>query len=303
MKRFCFSIFIFCLGFFLSQPSLKGQETLLNTTIDQFLTQTEGYSFDSQEDLAYHIFKWVSGRTRYNKTINYSTLFQSSFHYESLEDKAAKEWDLNVQLANYTAKYQEAVCHGYATLFYVLAEELGLTARIVTGFAHNDINKIGKKQRSNHAWVEVLIGETWEHIDPTWGAGYFEVTSGKFRQSLQDAYFLMPREYVDLVYEPLDGPKVKTEDKLAKPVYYRGFFNNELKLLDDLGGTASPYKFLKLRIENVPKNKTLYLLNNNQEGKLRRLENQEDTFEIPRLQRGDLMIFLDTELILGFKVR
>ena len=303
MKRFTLCTLIFCFGTFLNNKLLVGQETPLNKTIAKFLTETKTQNFSNQEELAYHIFKWVGSRTRYNKTINYNQLFKSSFSYENLAEKVAKQRDLYVQLANYTAKYQEAICHGYATLYHILAGELGLTSRIVTGFAHNNIYKIGKKQRSNHAWIEVLIDENWEHIDPTWGAGYFDITTGKFKQELQETYFLMLREYVNLIYEPLEGPKSETKEKVAKPVYYQGFFNNELSLKDDFDGTVSPYTFLRITIENVPKNKNLYLLNNDQEGELRRIETKEDTFEIPRLQRGNLMIFIENELILGFKIR
>ncbi len=54
-----------------------------------------------------------------------------------------------------------AVCQGYATLFYRLARESGLEARVI----------VGQSREQNHAWNIVQIGSYYYNLDSTWDAG------------------------------------------------------------------------------------------------------------------------------------
>ena len=51
-----------------------------------------------------------------------------------------------------------AVCQGYATLYYRMALELGLDARIITGWSDNE----------RHAWNIVKINDLYYNLDATW---------------------------------------------------------------------------------------------------------------------------------------
>ena len=53
-----------------------------------------------------------------------------------------------------------AVCQGYAVLFYRLALELGIDARVITGYANGD-----------HAWNIVKLNNIYYNLDSTWDAG------------------------------------------------------------------------------------------------------------------------------------
>ena len=71
----------------------------------------------------------------------------------------------NLNDPNYTLKFsayaalinKTSVCQGYATLFYRLALEAGLDARVIAGVAGG----------GNHAWNIVKIGKTYYHLDAT----------------------------------------------------------------------------------------------------------------------------------------
>ena len=55
----------------------------------------------------------------------------------------------------------EAVCQGYATLFYRMAEACGIDTRVIAGTSRN----------LNHAWNIVKLGQHYFNVDSTWDAG------------------------------------------------------------------------------------------------------------------------------------
>ena len=75
----------------------------------------------------------------------------------------------NLNDPNYTLKFsayaalinKTSVCQGYATLFYRLALEAGLDARVIAGVAGG----------GNHAWNIVKINGSYYNLDSTWDAG------------------------------------------------------------------------------------------------------------------------------------
>ncbi|WP_053069895.1 transglutaminase domain-containing protein [Clostridium novyi] len=59
----------------------------------------------------------------------------------------------------------ETVCQGYALLFYKMATEAGLEARIMTG---NAFSKSANQKPQPHAWNLIKINDNWYQIDLTW---------------------------------------------------------------------------------------------------------------------------------------
>lgn len=57
-----------------------------------------------------------------------------------------------------TGEKNQTVCQGYALVFYKMAKEAGLEARIMTG----------KSRDQNHAWNLIRINGEWYQIDLTW---------------------------------------------------------------------------------------------------------------------------------------
>jgi sorbitol-specific phosphotransferase system component IIA len=59
-----------------------------------------------------------------------------------------------------------AVCQGYASLFYYLANASGVDCRIVKGEAQNN-----KGVWEHHAWNLVKVGDKYYYVDVTWDSG------------------------------------------------------------------------------------------------------------------------------------
>ncbi len=83
-----------------------------------------------------------------------------------------------------------AVCQGYASLFYRMAKEAGLSVRVVTG---------GMFDGGRHAWNIVKIGNVYYNVDCTWGsdsadaqAQYFLLGSLEYNQTYCDYEFTLP---------------------------------------------------------------------------------------------------------------
>lgn len=63
---------------------------------------------------------------------------------------------------------KSAVCQGYATAFYRLALECGLSARYITGTGTTSSGT------ENHGWNIVELEDAWYYVDATWDAARWE---------------------------------------------------------------------------------------------------------------------------------
>ena len=75
-----------------------------------------------------------------------------------------------------------AVCQGYALLFYRMALEAGIDARLIAGFGSSN------SYDSAHAWNIVKIGSKYYNLDSTWDAGknpylYFLKSNASFEEN------------------------------------------------------------------------------------------------------------------------
>lgn len=78
------------------------------------------------------------------------------YDYENLNDDS---YDL--KFTAYAALMNgTAVCQGYASLYYRMALEAGLDARVITGYGNDE----------RHAWNIVKIGNLYYNLDATWDA-------------------------------------------------------------------------------------------------------------------------------------
>lgn len=86
-----------------------------------------------------------------------------------------------------------SVCNGYARLYEALAKEVGLEAKLVSGFARGYGVKPGDPipKESNHAWNVVKVDGEWRLVDSTWGAGHLD-QGGTFVREFDDFWFLTP---------------------------------------------------------------------------------------------------------------
>lgn len=104
-----------------------------------------------------------------------------TYDYINLDNDAHKlKYTAYAALINKTA-----VCQGYAALFYRLALECGIDARVVSGVSFDEA----------HGWNIVQIDDKYYYADSTWDAGltqydYFLLGSADFKDHDNDAEYL-----------------------------------------------------------------------------------------------------------------
>ncbi|WP_026572978.1 transglutaminase domain-containing protein [Bacillus sp. UNC438CL73TsuS30] len=102
------------------------------------------------------IFKWVATHIAYNAPLVNAS---NPPIYSALQ----------------TYKTRVVLCSGYADLNAALHRAAGIEAKVVYG--------------ENHAWNEIKLNGKWQVEDPTYGAGFINLNTGKFVQSYHPAYF------------------------------------------------------------------------------------------------------------------
>ena len=100
----------------------------------------------------------LNGKTDYEKiyaAYNYCTTVQ--YDYTNLNnDEYVLKYSAYAALINGTS-----VCQGYANLFYLFMQLLGIDCRIITGQSHGEA----------HAWNIVKLGDCYYNCDSTWDCG------------------------------------------------------------------------------------------------------------------------------------
>jgi hypothetical protein len=110
----------------------------------------------STYDRARAVYEWIAGNLAYD-VHGYLT--------DSFGDMSAEA----------TFARRTAVCEGFVNLFVRMANDVGVQAQKVEGYAKGFDHTPGTKtKKPNHAWVAFRDGRAWKLADPTWGAGHIE---------------------------------------------------------------------------------------------------------------------------------
>ncbi len=85
-------------------------------------------------------------------------------------------------IEDFLFKRKTGYCEHFATAMVIMLRELGVPARLVTGFLATEWNNFGHyftvRQRDAHAWVEVYFPNSgWITMDPTPDSGFIESSS------------------------------------------------------------------------------------------------------------------------------
>lgn len=166
--------------------SSKGQK---NFSVDYILDLME-----TPEQKEY-VYSTVRSLIKRNPSIIKASNFEkAAWAFDYIVEHVAYDYDY----ANYTAyealKEKKAVCQGIVKLYYVMAIELGLNCRIVSG--------------GNHAWNLVELEGKWYYVDATWGA------CGWGRKYLLKAKKNMTEHSLDPIYKDyFDFAEADYEDK------------------------------------------------------------------------------------------
>lgn len=147
------------------------QEQEMDVAVDNLVDSFAFTSATAQQEKIDKIYDYITDNVVYD--------------YENLGRE-----DYLLQHTAYAALLQgKAVCQGYAVLFYRLAEECGLDARVITGVG-------GTGRDSNHAWNIVGLGDYYYYLDSTWDA---ERTSTQYQYYLK-GYSDFPGHLDDPMY-------------------------------------------------------------------------------------------------------
>lgn len=128
------------------------QEEAVTEKVNDLCEQLGLRSSAGNYDKIKSIYDWICGNVVYD--------------YPHLNNKEYK-----IQFTAYGALIDgTSVCQGYANLFYRLALEAGVDARIISGVAYTDPNDPSVSE--GHAWNIVRLGSLYYyHLDSTWDAG------------------------------------------------------------------------------------------------------------------------------------
>lgn len=105
------------------------------------------------------------------------------YDYDNLNDDSYK-----LKYTAYAALVgKKSVCQGYANLFYRMMLEIGVDARIISGYGV-DLTDLSAER---HAWN--IVGPSnrdyYYYIDATWGAGPVELWPKFFMRGIEDGFF------------------------------------------------------------------------------------------------------------------
>jgi len=188
-------------------------------TVDRLASQINA-DFKSQSERARAAFAWIALNINYDNSPSAPGRRPINFSYKNAADRKVKLAAIENDLATKTLKSGKGVCHGYAMLYKVLSDKLGLESEVVYGTAKATPSDIGKgAAKGNHAWNVVKINGQWKLIDVTWGSGGI---SGKL--GYDDKYFFTSPELFFLNHFPDDKKWLltgRTESQFASlPLYY-----------------------------------------------------------------------------------
>lgn len=163
------------------------QETEMDTAVDNLLTELNVQSMSDYEAVR-AIYDYICSNITYD--------------HDNLENE-----DYTLKYTAYAALMNKtAVCQGYANLFYRLALECGVDARLISGIGNG----------GGHGWNIVELDGLYYDLDATWDAGrtswsYFLRCDANFGDHTRDEeyctndfYAAYPMSTVDYADRPTD---------------------------------------------------------------------------------------------------
>ena len=109
----------------------------------------------------------LSGKSDYDKVTAIYNFICNRVKYDNAAARSDDSGSYRLSWTAYGAyTNRQAVCQGYALLFYRMCNQAGIRARIVDGAAS------GSNGREDHAWNIVRVGGQWYNVDVTWDAAY-----------------------------------------------------------------------------------------------------------------------------------
>lgn len=203
--------------------TVKTYPTTYNS-LDRLASRIQS-DFRSDEDRARAIFTWIALNIKYDTSPGALGRAPIKYSYSTEAERQAKIAEIEMNLARETLQKKTGVCHGYAMLYKILAEKMGIETEVIHGTAKILPKDIGKGPvTSNHAWNAVNINGQWKLIDVTWGSGGIMGTTRKFGFLFDDNYFFTQPDVFFRNHFPDDKKWLLTnkneQDFAEQPLYY-----------------------------------------------------------------------------------
>lgn len=281
-------------------------------TTDKFAERVTS-DFSRDDEKARAIFTWIATNISYDLGALGRAASPGGFSYRTEEERLAKINKFKDDLALKTMRSRKGICHGYATLYAIVAEKAGLEAVVIPGASKTFLSHIGKAPGvSDHAWNAVKINGEWKLLDVTWGAGGVEGNTQKFTFDFNDSYFFMKPEDFYLKHYPEDEKWLMTratkEEFAALPLYYGSHFRQGYKFISpDAGILTNKQSAIDFKIKGLsPDSKIGYAFSD--ERKLNKIlpvfTGDIAQFKIPLDNKptGILTIYVDEESVASYKI-
>jgi transglutaminase superfamily protein len=268
--------------------------------------------FITEGDKARAIYTWIALNIRYDLP---ASRFGNgvAFYYTDEADRIEKEKKFRLDLAQKTLRNGKGICQNYSALFHHLCDLTALKCIDIPGSAKTNLMQIGKlPQPSDHIWNAVKIGNSWNLVDVTWGAGSVDTGSGKFVPSFNDGFFCTAPQVFFLNHFPEDtrmSMLEKTPEDFAQlPLYYGSYVNSDYEILyPETGVLSAKAKTIPFRISDLDKDDNVgYVFSNQnrlQQAEVKRNGNLSE-FEIPigATDRGFLTLFVNNRSVAAYKI-
>ena len=269
--------------------------------------------FSRDDEKARAIFTWIASHVKYDLAAYGVNERPVAYSYRTQAEKEAKQKKFKEDLAQKTLKSKKGVCQGYATLFMIVAEKVGLEAEFIPGTSKSHPMHIGKGPgASDHAWNAVKIGGEWKLVDVTWGAGTVTGAKPEFVFKFNDKYFFADPDDFFLNHFPDDKKWLltkKTENDFANlPLYYGNYLMGGYEFIAPNGGTfeAKP-GIITFKVKNIgPGDKVHYAFTKDKMFKEAKpiLKDNVAEFGIPLDTRsaGTLTIYINQKSVASYRI-
>ncbi len=282
------------------------------TSLDRLADRINS-DFTREDEKARAIFTWIAVNIRYDLDALGVVKGPAGFSYSSEEELIAKKQKFKEDMAYETLRSKKAVCHGYAMLYTVIAEKVGLEAEVVPGTAKSYPNHIGRYPNiSDHAWNAVKVNGEWKLVDVTWGAGSVIGRTKKFEFDFNDGYFFSNPKDFFLKHYPEDEKwlllKATKEDFAALPLYYRNYLKEGYEVITpNTGILTAKQGAITFKMKNLkPTEKIAYVLTkDNSFNEIKPVFNNDIAeFQIPldKNSAGFLTIYINGESAVSYKI-
>lgn len=268
--------------------------------------------FETEVDKARAIYVWIALNIRYDLPASRSGN-GVAFYYKDEADRIEKEKKFRLELAQKTLKSRKGICQNYSALFHQLCDLTAIKCIDIPGSAKTSLIQIGKlPQSADHIWNAVKIGNSWNLVDVTWGAGSVDTSTGKFVPSFNDGYFCTAPQVFFLNHFPEDSRlsmlERTPEDFAQLPLYYGSYVNSDYEILFPENGVLSATaKTIPFRISDLNENDNVsYTFSNKNQSlqpEMRRKGNLSE-FEIPirTTDKGFLTLFVNNHSVAAYKI-